>query len=329
MLLLRKILVPAIIFTITLIACLLVRAKFIHEGGLYPVKHEWTVLSEGDSEAYSGVEDLFASPGAQAQLVLKDSAGVISKTHYSLNEFGLRDIGLTEKKDKHLLLSGCSFIFGLGIEENETLSSVLRNGLPEVNVRNLGFPGGGLHTALRFSEIVPLKKFVPEEEGTFLYVMFSDHLNRFLLRPDFLLWSRSTAPTYQVKDDAVVYDGKLNTHLSFWKSKVLNFLSLGGLEKSPESFTDRELEAYLDGVKELKKRYLKEFPRGKFLWMIHPLFPFRGSARLESLAVKKGIPLLGNPLQVPHKERPRYLLRDNHPNGSFNRNFANWIRVMY
>lgn len=326
MLLLRKILIPVIIFTFTLIACLLVRAKFIHEGGLHPVKHEWTVLSEGDSDAYPGVEDLFASPGAKAELILKDSAGVISQTFYSVNEFGLRDMGLSEKKNKHLLLSGCSFIFGLGVPEEETLSSALRRDLPEVNVRNLGFPGGGLHTALRFSEIVPLKKFVPEEGGTFLYVMFADHLNRFHLRPDFLVWSRSTAPTYKVKDSSVIYDGKLNTHLSFWKSKALNFLSLGGLEKSPESFTDQELEAYLEGVKELKKRYLKDFPRGKFHWMIHPLFPFRESLRLESLAIKNGIPFLENALVVPHAERGRYLLRDNHPNGSFNQAFAVWLR---
>jgi hypothetical protein len=317
-----KITVPLVIFSITLISLLLIRVRFISDSGLHKVKHEWTALQERKENIHPGLAEFFMKDrGERARLVLKDEQGIISESEYRFNEFGLRDIGKTEKKKAHLILTGCSFVFGLGLDEDETMPFFLRSEFPSRNVRNLGVPGGGLHTALRYSEILPLKEFVPEEEGTFLYVMIEDHLNRFLLRPGFVFSSWKNAPVYVAREGKIEFEGNLNEHFIFWKMKFLGFFGLLSLAKSPQSFSDQELEFFLNGVKELKRRYRVQFPRGKFAWTIHPLSRFRESARLEELAKKMDITPQLVPLALP-EGASRYELRDHHPNGLFNRMYA-------
>lgn len=336
-----RLLIPVVIFLLTLEGLLQLWVHLhrdeISEGPT--ARQKWTNVKEGDPKRFPELDDMFQYPGTVSKLELFHQGELLGTTFYAINSFGLRDREGEAPKKTHAIVAGCSYVFGHGVNAPDMISSRLAELLPEVNVRNIGFPAGGLHTSLRYLEIVDPKLFVPEEEGVFLYVMIGDHLGRFLHDPSYLMWAPETAPSYALKDGKVSYAGRMREHASYRFMQFLRNFGLGEIVPGRFSFhrnefSDEELGFFVAGVEELRRRYLAHFPKGRFLWVVHPLsglHPDYG-LRLERLARKRGLELL----RADHhfqallrsgklKLREQRLKHDLHPSPKNNAFFAAWL----
>ncbi|MES2525734.1 MAG: hypothetical protein V4598_01550 [Bdellovibrionota bacterium] len=341
--LIGKIFIPIFIFLFTLSGLLFVWTKFrpVQEEGFSTIGHDWTVISEGNKDIYPGVSDLFYfNSGAIKRLKISNKFGLVSDNIYFVNKFGIRDDkDVVETKKSHLLFSGCSFVFGASVNYEDTFPKILRESLPNVNVRNLGFTGGGLHSSLRYMELVPLRDFVHEEKGIYAYVYITDHFSRWIRDLSYLRWAWAKTPTYGMVDGKIQYTGKLDEQFDYNKYHFFKKIGIELPEIGPFSYTDKGTdykkgEIFLEGIAELKKNYLKMYPQGRFIWLIHPMAGVNKMQEvlIEMAARKKGIEVMfANRDFKAHlkknnlKSEDFILPWDRHPTGKLNAWFASWI----
>ncbi len=287
--------------------------------------------------------ELFSLPDTVLRHKLSNKHGFVADTTYRLNSFGIRDdINVDQPKKRHLLFSGCSFTFGDNIPYEDSYPAILRSLIPDANVRNLGFPGGGLHTALRHFEVSDFKDFVPEKKGIYFYVYINDHFSRWVRNVGFLRWAGESTPTYDYVNGKIAYAGQVKDQPDYKKYQSFKSLGIALPETGPlivKIKPDKvKMKSFMDGIVLLKERYLKKYPDGRFIWLIHPyihLIPVM-KERFRLSAEKRGIEIhFGNPdyeefLKASNIARDRHMVKwDGHPNGEFNKWFAEWLKKKF
>lgn len=285
-------------------------------------------LERGDVSLLSGHEPWLWAPGSRVQAIKEN----IYDVTYQLDEWSLRKTSVNSPKKAHLVLTADSLIFGEGLSDAETLPSQLN--LPEVNIRNVSFMGGGLQTTLRYFERVPFETLLPETEGEFFYFFFHDHLARFFARPSYLYWALPEMPHYEIRNGLPVYQGPIGETESFKNFGETRRIGLSHLaltyqelRRNNEIWSDDELRLFANSVRELKERYQKARPRGRFYFVIHPLYdpPATYLARLKKICLEKEIELL-DPRSEFKREADGTIPGDGHPSGKFNQLLARWIQ---
>lgn len=98
-----------------------------------------------------------------------------------------------------LVFSGCSFTFGVGVNDSDTLPSQLA-ATGKHSVVNLGTPGGGLENLVL--QAIFLKEFVPEAASangvTFVYTLLPEHLLALAQKGPWGWQPRSTRPRVKI-----------------------------------------------------------------------------------------------------------------------------------
>lgn len=262
-----KILIPVLIFT-TVLVVLLRATKTIrpHQGP--PNTKRRHVLVKGvdfglNPHAGSTVRETYHGEAPSYRLT------------YTVDRFNLRP---TEKQrgtaEKYVVLGGCSFTFGVGLEDRHTLPTLLQHQLPEYQGYNLGSMGGGLHTVIRHVEHFNPRDYLKEKSGDFIYVFMEDHVRRFLGKYRFIRWAFPTAPHYRVQEGKVTYQGKIGEQT---KAKIFSFSRNLGIENYlpylDDEITDADLEEFAAAVAHLKTIVEEKFPSVKFHFAVHPSLP--------------------------------------------------------
>lgn len=204
---------------------------------------------------------------------------VIYDVDYDLDKYGLRRIPEAHagKGRNHLILGGCSFTFGQGLQIGDTLPAKLEELLPAYNVHSVSFMGGAVQNVLHHLRIVSPKKYVLDSNGKFYYIYIVNHLNRFLNRPDYLSWVNKDYPYYEIENKKAVFKGFMKDQSFFQAYKKMEqsglkntALHLAATFKDPSRFDEKEIQLFVYAVKTLKDEYLKNFPKGEFTFVFHP-----------------------------------------------------------
>jgi hypothetical protein len=116
-----------------------------------------------------------------------DDGTVIYEAHYTLIKDGLREFEPRPKRKKILLL-GCSFVFGEGLNDDETLMYYLKNLLQDFEIVSIARPGWGPNDVLLFLRSHP--QYMNNVHQAF-YFFIDDH------------WNRVFAPAHLVADPAL------------------------------------------------------------------------------------------------------------------------------
>lgn len=214
---------------------------------------------------------------------------------YKLRADGLRlEESSPGKKKSHFIVGGCSFIFGIGINVEDTLTSQLRSKGPGVNFLNLGHGGGGLHTQLRTFDLIDIKSLAPEAEGTYIYFAFFDHLYRWKGAPSYLAWAQPDDIHYMFKGKKLVHMkiSESDAYKEFMKARQagLDMVFIKSTAISEDQWADKDIEEFTEGVRLLKIKYNKLYPKGRFLFGFYPYFyEHRIAERLKKKLEKKGV----------------------------------------
>jgi hypothetical protein len=219
------------------------------------------------------------------------------------------------------LFAGCSFTFGEGLEDNETLPSYFSGLLGyHANVVNAAFHGYGAHQMLRLLETNRIEGIHPTVRQVFFEVIDS-HVRRAAGRASWDL----AGPKYKLDGDSVKYVG------NFHSVRTITLLHIA--EKSDllkyflfrlyfdESFNRDELEVYAR-ILERSARIVRQAYGAGFailLWDDDTEPGHQMLARLE----KTGIPVMKVSEIIPRAEWAGYKLPvDGHPAPQANRAFA-------
>lgn len=224
---------------------------------VFPKWHEYAQYVPNSSVRYSGTKD----------------GKTIFDVRFDMDKYSLRlEKSDTHEGKEHLILSGCSMIFGVGLNEQDTLSSKLRVQRKDLNVLNFGFGGGGLQSILRAMELIDLKKIAPQKKGKFVFFFTYDHLHRWLATPRYLAWAHPRHYHYEWKNGKLIGTNIENTekYKNFMKARAAGVEEVYLRTGFDQTFHPEDIMSFVDGISELKKRYLGLYPSGKFVVMIYP-----------------------------------------------------------
>jgi len=218
----------------------------------------------------------------------------VFSVNYSTDNLGRR-MTLPQKKEPEnsaVIVAGCSFVFGEGVEDQQTLPSSLQRRWPQSRVFNFGRSGSAPNAFLEALEDPEYRFFndISKEQGYFIYNVIDDHIARSIgsmvrLRKDPFSW---LLPNYDVSGDQPRYLG------TFEQSRSLIFKAITKSSLATYfgvSFPAEDLGAVQKTAKLLyfiQQRVISKKPQFKFVVVLHPHDPIHVPSlkqELEKLGV--------------------------------------------
>jgi hypothetical protein len=218
-------------------------------------------------------------PGAvyESKVTEKITGKIIYDVHYSLDEYGRR-ITLQKNlpaRNKHALFFGCSFTFGEGVNDDETLPAAFSRSATSYHTYNLGFSGAAPNGILERIRTTNFLDGVTEREGIGIYVFTTSHVERLLGRMSLIAtWTDSQAYATENAAGEIQVDGTFASrrplmtmfYQLFWKTEFRKFFKFDW----PKYFTDEQLGFFARVVLALKNDYQKKFGPNEFYVVIYP-----------------------------------------------------------
>lgn len=260
--------------------------------------------------------------------VVNDS--LIYKQYYHTDRFGRRetpDVTPDSLTSEFVMVTGCSFAFGYGLNEHETLSYFL-DSLSGKRAYNYGVAGHGTQQTLALLQSRNLHKEITESNGTLVHLFIDDHIPRLIgSRRLIKLWAINF-PYYRLED------GKAVRHGSFWTGRHLLTRFYRAISQSaiidlfdidiPWYVSDGHMKLFGAVLNEAKSEFLKQYPDGRFLVVIGPNSKL--AARAVSALEDRDVEVL-DLSQLFDKEDKRYKIHwtEAHPNDRYNLEVARAI----
>lgn len=199
----------------------------------------------------------------------------VFKGIYHTGELGLRVTpGPSPKATEHLIIGGDSNVFGIGVEDNETLPYFLGENLKKYSIINFGLAGSGPSNTLYFLQNISLTPVLKNKlNGVFLYD-FQPYLFERVIGSKNFIKSNSESPRYEMAGDNLKYKGNFKYTLTTLFYSVLNKLPYGevffpNLPRINRSHIELTARVFA----EMKKEYLKQTSSSnRFVVAINPTF---------------------------------------------------------
>jgi len=125
---------------------------------------------------------LATKPNFRGPSVLRARDGsTVYSTFVTTDEHGLRatpDRFAGRAKPRHLATIGCSFTWGVGVNDDETLASRLAERLADSHLYNFGLPGAGPNDLLAREQQLGVFSSIREPRGSAIYLLIGDHVQR-------------------------------------------------------------------------------------------------------------------------------------------------------
>lgn len=245
---------------------------------------------------------------------------LIYQQEYKIDEFGRRETPAdTLQKDKFIAVAGCSFAFGYGVSDEETLPYYLQQNMPGYKAYNYGVSGYGTqHLLLQTRNKIDTTEII-QKQGILIYFFIDNHLNRLIgSRRIIKLWGENF-PYFLIDEEKNLQQKGTFKTGRYWKtlfyktitnSAIVDILDL----EIPFYISDKDFKLAAAVIAESKKEFLKKFPGSKFVVLFCPGSTCSGD--LASLLAKKDIDFVDYSLlfDINSKEyRSHY--SDPHPNG--------------
>lgn len=215
----------------------------------------------------------------------------IYKAEYNIDEKGRRKTAKQVEKQGFVALFGGEFVFGKGLNDNQTLSSMIEKFSKRFNAYNYGLIGAGTNHILAMSNKKKFGSEISQSQGIWVYVYDDDHLRRTIGANEYLD-EYPDAPWYVMDGDEVLRVGSMRSRnkLIKWAYEFANRFEL----KVPPFISKEHVKLTCELVEDSKDRFVKNYPNTKYVVLFHPLgkknlpskdYDYRGGL-MECLAKK-------------------------------------------
>ncbi len=259
---------------------------------------------------------------------LIDSSIEVYNVKSNFDQYGRRSTTSSPKESSlHIFLVGCSFTFGEGLEDNQTLSSQLQKIDQDSSYFNLGRMGGSVVDVVVSQEATDVWEGVSPLEGVVLFNFSAvDHVPRFLGTIRTVGAWNEEGGFLKKEKHIFKFGGIYRFHRPIWTQlrKALDrseFLRAIAFDWPPVD--DAAFEEYALAIKQVKDAYLKKFEsQNKFIVFFRPgeaqasrIIPYLEKYRILYLDYSKlkFSRFANKPLKIPY---------DGHPSAEYNRLLA-------
>jgi hypothetical protein len=216
-------------------------------------------------------------PGTWRTWEKRASTGeLIYDVTYSVDQFGRRITPVTsrELRKKFLLFFGCSYTYGEGVQDDETLAYHAGTLAPGYMPYNYAFHGGGPFDAMARMEEPGFNEQIAEQDGIGIYVYMQDHVNRVADAPGTAKWHYGHTYYDRTDDGRFVRNGTFATGRPFrtayyrflYESRLLRALGLAEAKGSKEA----RIDLAADAIAAVAERFHARFPHARFYVVAYP-----------------------------------------------------------
>ena len=191
---------------------------------------------------------------------------------YSTDEFGRRTTLIPDYdgEQKHAVFFGCSYLFGEGSTDAETIPSQFAKLQPEFHAYNYGVPGFGTQQMLALLESDRIRNEVVEKSGIAVYVYLQEiHESRVIGGMQEFLSFAPNYPFYELESDGTPVrrgdfsSGRVLTNAFYRIAAASNFVRLMGFSFPARSDRHYQLTAAL--ILQSRRLYQQQFPESDFV----------------------------------------------------------------
>jgi hypothetical protein len=255
-----------------------------------------------------------------------DTGKIVYDVRYTVDQFGLRatPVSNPEGRDRFALFFGCSYTYGEGLPDDETLPHDFGEIAPRYRPYNYGFHGGGPFEALARMEHVDFDVEVPEKSGIGVYLYIDDHVRRVNNTSTVARWHSGEILYTQTADGRFVSDGSFaqarpwETWLRRFVSnqRVLRYLNV----QLPLRIGSKHFDLTALALAEVARRFEARFPGSEFYVAIYPGMVW--SEPIGKRLVRHGVHVLDYS-KLFKRDTPGYrIAADGHPTAAANRELA-------
>jgi len=263
------------------------------------------------------------------EYIVNDS--LIYLRHYQIDEVGRRKNLAghdTTNHDRFAMITGCSFAFGYGLNEKQTLAHFI-DSLTHYRSYNYGTSGHGTQQTLSLLRSRNLHSEIDEQNGALIHLFIDDHIPRLIgSRRMIKLWARSF-PYYYLDGDSLIQNG------SFWTGRPMLSRFYKAISESafidlfdidfPWYTSESHLKLFGAILQASKAEFLSQYPNGRFLVVIGPSSKL--ASRVTSVLAENGVDYL-DCSDLLDKEMREYQIHwtEAHPNEKYYLELAKAIK---
>jgi hypothetical protein len=236
--------------------------------------------------------------------------------------FGRRSVAMVPEatRERFVAFWGDSFVFGVGVNDDDTLPHWVGRYACRHMPYNFGVGGFGTNSMVAQLRKPEWQDTIRETRGVGVYVFLDLHVGRNIGDAVTLTWGRMM-PHYRLSEDGeVIYLGSFERadplRVAFWK--LVNARALGRLlieTAGPWLLREQDFAFTLALVKESARLFWSKFPDSDFVVLLYPHYRRQWGVRLKEA-------LAGTPIKVLDHSRLLSLLDpgmhvpvDGHPSG--------------
>lgn len=207
-------------------------------------------------------------PNSSVKDELVKDGKFIYKAEYKIDEKGRRKTERQVEKQGFVALFGGEFVFGKGLNDNETLSSMIEKFSKRFNAYNYGLIGAGTNHMLAMTNKKKFGSEISQSQGIWVYVYDDDHLRRTIGANEYLD-EYPDAPWYVMDGDEVLRVGSMRSRnkLIQWAYEFANRFEL----KVPPFISKEHVKLTCELVEDSKDLFVKNYPNTKYVVLFHPL----------------------------------------------------------
>lgn len=186
-----------------------------------------------------------ANPGVHTSRKIAPDGKAIYDVVYTIGEDGFRKSHSVVSPKKRINFFGCSFMFGEGLNDDETLPFFVGKRMPNTYIKNYGFHGFGPHQTLAI-----LQSPRDTTGDINFYLTAPIHIARSACKPS---WTAGSPKFVMVGDDAVRAGNCYGDEHPTAVGKFLKYSNIYNLttQVMTGSISDKDIELYLAIVKEI------------------------------------------------------------------------------
>ena len=224
------------------------------------------------------------------------------------------------EKNKFAIFFGCSYVFGWGLGEKETLPFYFTNYAKEYMPYNYAGNAYGPQNMLAILQKRPVKAEIPEKEGIVVYVYMYDHINRLTGALNVSLRGFNSLPYYFIdSNDKLVNKGlhsqrAIVKYIYNWLGKSQTIRYFFTAPSTNAHHTDKEIELFARVMAESRDICKKNLGTGKF----YVVFVNDPEPEIKARLDKYGVMSLHENIQAP-------TYPDGHPRAEYNNQLARAI----
>jgi hypothetical protein len=248
----------------------------------------------------------------------------IFHVHYTIDPFGRRVVPGQERKkrDDYFLFLGCSFVYGEGLDDDQTLPYYFSRLEPGFHVYNYSFHGYGPSDLLLRMRDTDLRAEVPEARGTVVYLFYDFHLERVLGSMKLIsAWGADKALVEEDTGGALTWKGSFETA---WPLRTFFYRQLAKTNFAqyfkidlPLSYSDTQLKTFAHIVAGIRDEMRAKLGNDRFYVAFAP--GSQSTPFLAPLLDAEGIPSLD--FSHWHMARltrgPAVIPRNGHPSAEY------------